>query len=210
MLALAGLAAMRATGARAQAADEPVSSIELIDPRVFRVCADPRNMPFSTQKEEGLENKLAALFAAKLGKSVAYVWYPGATGFVRNTLNAHRCDVIMGFPQGNDLAQTTNPYYRTVYALVFKPDIGLDGVDTLSDPVLKTKRIGIVAGTPPATYMAINGLLSRAKSYPLAVDTRTDSSVGAMVKDIESGEIELGILWGPMAGYYASKANPAL
>src|SRR5262249_37191001 len=141
-LALTGLAAMGPAGARAQAADEPPSSsIELIDPKVFRVCADPRNMPFSTEKEEGFENKLAALFAAKLGKSVAYVWYPGAVGFVRNTLNAHRCDVIMGFPQGGDLAQTTNPYYRTTYALVFKPGNGLDGVDTLSDPVLKTKRI---------------------------------------------------------------------
>jgi quinoprotein dehydrogenase-associated probable ABC transporter substrate-binding protein len=197
--------------ARAQAADEPAApSIELIDPRVFRVCADPRNMPFSTEKEEGFENKLAALFAAKLGKSIAYVWYPGAVGFVRNTLNAHRCDVIMGLPQGNDLAQTTNPYYRTAYTLVFKPGTGLDAVDTLSDPVLKTKRIGIIAGTPPATYMAINGLLPRAKSYPLAIDTRTDSSAEAMIKDIESGEIDLGVLWGPMAGFYARKANPAL
>jgi quinoprotein dehydrogenase-associated probable ABC transporter substrate-binding protein len=167
-------------------------------------------MPFSTEKEEGFENKLAALIASKLGKSVAYVWYPGAVGFVRNTLNAHRCDVIMGFPQGGDLAQTTNPYYRTAYALVFKPGIGLDSINTLSDPVLKTKRIGIVAGTPPATYMAINGLLSRAKSYPLAIDTRTDSSVEAMIKDIESGEIDLGILWGPIAGFYASKEDPKL
>jgi quinoprotein dehydrogenase-associated probable ABC transporter substrate-binding protein len=209
-LAITGLAALGPAEALAQVADEPVSSIELIDPRVFRVCADPRNMPFSTEKEEGFENKLAALFAAKLGKSVAYVWYPGAVGFVRNTLNAHRCDVIMGFPQGGDLAQTTNPYYRTAYALVFKPGIGLDSVDTLNDPVLKTKRIGIVAGTPPATYMAINGLLSRVKSYPLAIDTRTDSSAGAMIEDVQSGEIDLGILWGPMAGFYASKANPKL
>src|SRR5215470_17670254 len=86
MLALTGLAAMGPAGARAQGADEPAaSSIELIDPRVFRVCADPRNMPFSTEKEEGFENKLAALFAAKLGKSIAYAWYPGAAGFVRNT-----------------------------------------------------------------------------------------------------------------------------
>jgi quinoprotein dehydrogenase-associated probable ABC transporter substrate-binding protein len=211
MLALTGLAAMWTAGGRAQSADEPAApSIELIDPRVFRVCADPRNMPFSTEKEEGFENKLAALFAAKLGKSVAYAWYPGAAGFVRNTLNAHRCDVIMGFPQGGELAQATNPYYRTAYALVFKPGVGLDAVNTLSDPVLKTKRIGIVAGTPPATYMALNGLLPRAKSYPLAIDTRTDSSVEAMIKDIESGEIDLGILWGPMAGFYARKANPPL
>jgi quinoprotein dehydrogenase-associated probable ABC transporter substrate-binding protein len=209
-LILTGAAVMPPAKVLAQAADQPASSIELIDPRIFRVCADPRNMPFSTDKEEGFENKLAGLFATKLGKSVANVWYPGAMGFVRNTLNAHRCDVIMGFPQGSDLAQTTNPYYRTAYTLVFKPGVGLDAVDTLSDPVLKTKRIGIVAGTPPATYMAINGLLSRAKSYPLAIDTRADSSVEAMIKDIESGEIDLGIMWGPIAGFYASKASPKL
>src|SRR6266498_108931 len=79
-------------------------SIELIDPKVLRVCADPRNMPFSDQQGEGFENKLAELFAQKLGKSLSYVWYPQATGFVRNTLGAHKCDVIMGFPQGNDIA----------------------------------------------------------------------------------------------------------
>src|SRR6266536_4198219 len=134
-------------------------SIELIDPKVLRVCADPRNMPFSDQQGEGFENKLAELFAQKLGKSLSYVWYPQATGFVRNTLGAHKCDVIMGFPQGNDIVQSTNPYYRTSYALVFKSGNALDGVETLSDPRLKGKHIGIVAGTPPSNYLAAGGLM---------------------------------------------------
>jgi hypothetical protein len=95
-------------------------SIELIDPKVLRVCADPSNMPFSTDKGEGFENKLAELLASKLGKGLSYSWYPQATGFVRNTLAAHKCDVIMGIPQGDDIVQVTNPYYRTAYALVFK------------------------------------------------------------------------------------------
>src|SRR5438034_7585485 len=120
-------------------------SIELIDPKVLRVCADPRNMPFSDQQGEGFENKLAELFAQKLGKSLSYVWYPQATGFVRNTLGAHRCDVIPGFPQGDELVQSTNPYYRTAYALVIRPGAGLDDIDTLSDPRLRERRIGIVA-----------------------------------------------------------------
>ena len=85
------------------------------------ICRSP------TSKGEGFENKLAELFAEKLDKKVAYTWFPQATGFVRNTLGAHRCDVIMGFPQGDDLVQSTNPYYRTAYALVFKPGSGLDG-----------------------------------------------------------------------------------
>src|SRR5207244_3922783 len=123
-------------------------SIELVDPKVLRVCADPRNMPFSDEQGEGFENKLAELFAQKLGKSLAYAWYPQATGFVRNTLGAHKCDVIMGFPQGNDIVQSTNPYYRTSYALVFKSGNGLDGVDTLSDPRVEGKHMGVVASTP--------------------------------------------------------------
>jgi quinoprotein dehydrogenase-associated probable ABC transporter substrate-binding protein len=179
----------------------------LIDPKVFSVCADPHNMPFSTDKGEGFENKLAELFANKLGKGIAYAWYPQATGFVRNTLAAHRCDVVMGAPQGDDMVQVTNPYYRTAYALVFKQGQGLEGVDTLEDTRLKGKRIGIVAGTPPGNNMATNGLMANAKPYPLVVDTRVDSSAEAMMRDLEAGDIDVGVLWGPMAGYYAQQAR---
>jgi quinoprotein dehydrogenase-associated probable ABC transporter substrate-binding protein len=185
-------------------------SIELVDPKVLRVCADPHNLPFSNEKLEGFENKLAELFAKKLDKSIAYTWFPQATGFVRQTLGAHRCDVIMGFPQGDDLVQGTNPYYRTAYALVAKQGTGLDEVTTLEDARLKGKRIGIVAGTPPATNMAVNGLMMNARPYQLMIDTRVDSSAAAMIKDLMSGEIDAGVLWGPMAGYYAKQANPPL
>jgi quinoprotein dehydrogenase-associated probable ABC transporter substrate-binding protein len=191
----------------AQPLERPQSSFELIDPKVLRVCADPHNMPFSTEKREGFENKVAELFAEKLGRGLAYAWYPQATGFVRNTLAAHRCDVIMGAPQGDDLVQVTNPYYRTAYALVFKRGSGLDGVDTLEDPRLKGKHIGIVAGTPPGNNMAVNGLMANAKPYPLVIDTRVDSSAAAMMRDLEAGEIDAGVLWGPMAGYYAQQAG---
>jgi quinoprotein dehydrogenase-associated probable ABC transporter substrate-binding protein len=126
------------------------------------------------------------------------------------TLGAHRCDVIMGFPQGDELVQGTNPYYRTAYALVAKQGSGLDEVATLGDGRLKGKRIGIVAGTPPATNMAANGLMMNARPYPLMIDTRIDSSAAAMVKDLTSGEIDAGVLWGPMAGYYAKQASPPL
>ena len=192
---------------RAQVNEGGDLSIELIDPKVLRVCADPRNMPFSDEKGEGFENKLAELVAQKLGKSLAYTWYPQAPGFVRNTLGAYKCDVIMGYPQGNDIVQSTNPYYRTAYALVFHPASGLDGVDTLADPRLKAKHIGIVAGTPPATLLAANGLMTNAKPYPLVIDTRVDSSAQAMMKDLAAGDIDAGILWGPMAGYYAMNAK---
>lgn len=185
-------------------------SIELVDPKVLRVCADPRNLPFSNEKGEGFENKLAELFAEKLQKKLDYMYFPQATGFVRMTLGAHRCDVIMGFPQGDELVQGTNPYYRTAYALVAKSGSGLDEVNTLDDARLKGKHIGIVAGTPPATNMAANGLMMNAKPYPLMIDTRFDSSAEAMIGDLMSGTIDAGILWGPMAGFYAKRANPPL
>ena len=196
--------------ARAQVNDGGDLSIELVDPKVLRVCADPRNLPFSNEKGEGFENKLAELFAAKLQKKLDYMYFPQASGFVRVTLGSHRCDVIMGFPQGDDAVQGTNPYYRTAYALVAKQGSGLDDVTTLEDERLKSKHIGIVAGTPPATNMAVAGLMANAKPYALMIDTRIDSSAEAMIKDLAKGEIDAGVLWGPLAGYYAKQANPPL
>jgi quinoprotein dehydrogenase-associated probable ABC transporter substrate-binding protein len=184
--------------------------LELIDPKVLRVCADPNNLPFSNDKSEGFENKIAELFAGKLGKTLAYTYYPGATGFVRMTLGSYRCDVVMGFPQGGELAQSTNPYYRTAYALVSKAASALAGVETLEDVRLKDKRLGVVAGTPPASYLVADGLITNSKPYPLVVDTRYDSSAQAMVNDINSGAIDAGVLWGPLAGYYASHATPPM
>lgn len=185
-------------------------SIELVDPNVFRVCADPHNLPFSNEQGAGFENKLAVLFAEKLSKNLSYAWHPQATGFVRNTLSAYRCDVIMGFPQGDDLVQSTNPYYRTAYALIFKAGSDLEGISSLADERLKQKRIGVVAGTPPASYLAANGLLAKMKPYALMIDTRFDSSAEAMVKDLKAGEIDIGVLWGPMAGFFAQQANPSM
>ncbi len=186
------------------------ASAELVDPKALRVCADPRNLPFSDQAGAGFENKIAALFADQLGKTLSYDWFPQVIGFYRNTLNAFRCDVVMGVAEGNDLVQNTNPYYTSVYALVFKPGSGLDGVTTLEDPRLKGKRLGIVAGTPPATVMASDGLMDNAKPYPLAIDTRHNSSSRAMIQDLEHGDIDAGVLWGPMAGYFGKQAEGKL
>jgi quinoprotein dehydrogenase-associated probable ABC transporter substrate-binding protein len=186
------------------------ASVELVDPKVFRVCADPRNLPFSDEKGDGFENKMAVLFAKKLNEPTNYTYFPQVIGFVRNTLNALRCDVVMGTAVGDTTMQTTNPYYRTTYALVFKPGTGLDGIDSLADPRLKDKHIGIVAGTPPATVLTQEGLMALAKPYPLTVDTRATSSPEMMTSDIAEGRIDAGVLWGPMAGYYARQSTPHL
>jgi quinoprotein dehydrogenase-associated probable ABC transporter substrate-binding protein len=185
-------------------------SAELVDPHMFRVCADPHDLPFSNQAGEGFENKLAELFASKLGEPTSYTYYPQVIGFVRNTLNALRCDVVMGDVVGDDLMQTTNPYYRTTYALVFKPGNGLDGIETLADPRLKPKRIGIIAGTPPSEVLVQQGLMALARPYALTVDTRVEVPSQTMVNDIAAGQIDAGVLWGPIAGYYAQRATPRL
>lgn len=186
------------------------SSVELVDPHAFRVCADPRNLPLSDDKGEGFENKIAELLAHKLDEPTNYTFYPQVVGFVRNTLNALRCDVVMGVAVGDTQVQTTNPYYRTTYALVFRPGTGLDGIDSLGDERLKGKHIGIIAGTPPATILARNGLMALAKPYPLTVDTRVDAPTHMMADDVAAGRIDAGVLWGPMAGYYAKRESPNL
>lgn len=182
---------------------------ELVDPDVLRVCADPSNMPFTDENGGGFENKLAELVAAKTGrKSVAYTWFPMVTGFVRKTLRANRCDIIMGYAQGDELVQNTNAYYRSTYVLVFLKGKGLDGVETIEDPKLAGKRIGIVQSTPPASNLAKAGLMKTAKVYPLMVDTRATASMAeTMIKDMQAGDIDAALLWGPMAGYYAKQSG---
>lgn len=183
---------------------------DLVTRQALRVCADPANMPFSNTAGEGFENKIAELIAAKLGVPVEYTWFPQATGFVRMTLGLNRCDVIIGFAQGDELVQNTNHYYRSTYVFVTKADGPLADVTTLSDPVLKDKRIGVIAGTPPATVLAQNGLIGKAKGYSLMVDRRYEAPAEQMIADIASGAIDGGLLWGPIGGYYAKNADVPL
>lgn len=204
---LAAFAMWQIPAARAQDAN---GAIELVDPKVLRVCADPHHLPFSNDKGEGFENKIAALFAKKLGKSLAFTYYPDSTGFVKNTLNAMRCDVVMGVAQGFEMVQTTNPYYRTTYVLVTKKDSDIAGVTSLTDPKLKDKRLGVTAGSAPATYFVLDGLIDKAKSYPLFVDTRFTSPENDMLKDLAAGKIDGAILWGPIGGYLAKNSTTPL
>jgi len=184
--------------------------VDLVNRTALRVCADPANLPFSNDKGEGFENKIAGIVAAELKVPVEYTWFPQATGFIRQTLFAKRCDVVIGYAQGDDLVLNTTPYYRSTYTLVYGRSSGLDGVDDLADPRLKDRRIGVVAGTPPSTVMARFGLIQRAKPYPLMVDRRYDSPGERMIADIRSGDIDAGVLWGPIAGYFAAKGGDKL
>ncbi|MEL6198288.1 MAG: substrate-binding domain-containing protein [Pseudomonadota bacterium] len=184
-----------------------VDTSDLVSKTAFRVCADPANMPFSNEAGDGFENKLAELFAEKLGRPVQYTWFPQATGFVRNTLRVAKCDVVIGYAQGHELVLNTNHYYVSSYVLVTKADGPLAGVDHLGDPLLKDSRLGIIAGSPPATHAAQNGLVAKAKPYPLMVDRRFDDPAQLMIDDIVAGEIDAALAWGPIAGWYAQQAS---
>ncbi len=198
-------------GAQAQTAGLGAAG-ELVDPEVLRVCADPSNMPFTDESGEGFEDKLAKMVATATGRSsVAYTWFPSITGFVRNTLGANRCDIIMGYAQGDELVQNTNAYYRSAYVIVYKQDGDLAGVETLTDARLAGKRIGVVEGTPPSANMAATGLMRKAKVYPLMIDTRVAPSMAeVMIRDMLNGVIDAAVIWGPMAGYYVKRANADL
>jgi quinoprotein dehydrogenase-associated probable ABC transporter substrate-binding protein len=211
---IARLAAVLLSGAIASiaalVAEVHAQRVDLVDRTALRVCSDPANLPFSNDKGEGFENKIAEIVAADLKVPVEYTWFPQAIGFIRQTLFAKRCDVVMGYAQGDELVLNTNHYYRSTYALVLRKGAGLDGVDSLGDPRLRGKRIGVVAGTPPATAMAQLGLIEHAKPYPLMVDRRYESPAERMVEDIQSSDVDAGVLWGPIAGYFAPKAGLAV
>src|SRR5438045_3100657 len=163
-LAFSALAFLAAGPVVAQTSDT-------VDRSERKVCADPSNMPFSDEKKEGFENKIAELMGAELGLKVDYVWFPQIIGFVRNTLRAHLCDLVMGTVAGDEIMQTTNPYYFTTYVMLYRSDKGLD-LEGLHDPRLANLRLGVVAGTPPADLLARYNLMPHTQPYALTVDTR--------------------------------------
>jgi quinoprotein dehydrogenase-associated probable ABC transporter substrate-binding protein len=199
LLLAMGLAALPAGGAAAQTA-------ELVPTDELRVCADPSNLPFSNERGEGFENRIAEIMGRSLGLPVRHVFFPQIQGFVRNTLGARRCDLVMGTVAGDDLMQNTNPYYHTSYVVAFRSS-GEPPPEDLDDPRLKTMRIGVIARTPPVDLLARHGLLTRMRPYPLVVDTRHEAPAAQMLQDLGKGEIDLAMVWGPFAGYAIRKGS---
>jgi quinoprotein dehydrogenase-associated probable ABC transporter substrate-binding protein len=200
---LAALAVCLPHGSSAQTSDLVVRS-------ELRVCADPANMPFSNDKGEGFENKLAELVGKVLKIPVTYTWFPQATGFIRNTLGAKTCDLVMGYAQGDELVLNTNHYYTAAYVLTVRSDSALTSVESLEDSRLQDKSIGVIAGTPPSTNLAIYGLMGKVRPFQLMVDRRFFSPAEDMISQVASGELDAGILWGPIGGYYAKTSKVPL
>lgn len=182
---------------------------ELVDRSQLRVCADPANLPYSSEKKDGYENKIADIIAEELEVPVTYTWFPQAVGFIRQTLDKKRCDVIIGYVATHELVLNSNPYYRTAYVLIHRKG-EFDGFKSLDDPRLRDKKIGVIAGTPPVTVLSINNLLDNIKSFHRMVDRRYYSPAEEMVADIAEGRLDVGLLWGPIGGYFAKKANKDL
>ncbi|WP_178133466.1 substrate-binding domain-containing protein [Vineibacter terrae] len=175
---------------------------ETPDRSALRVCADPSGLPFSNDKGDGFENKVAELLARKLGVPLQYTWYPNSVGFLRNTLRARRCDLVPGIVSGAELVLSTNPYYRSSYVMVTRRADAL-GIDSIGDPRLAALRIGVTAGTPPADLVAQRGLMARVRPYHLQVDTRAEAPGKQMIDDLAAGQLDVAILWGPIGGYFA-------
>lgn len=209
-IVLASLAAVigLSTLSAAIAADAPKA--DLVNRKQLRVCSDPADIPFSNDKAEGFENKIADIIGQELQLPVAYTWFPKATGFIRMTLASKKCDLVIGWGQGDELVLNTNAIYRSTSAIVYKAGTGLDGVLSLADPRLKGKRVGVVQGSPGGNYVAKNGLMGSAHGYQMMVDRRYFNPAEQMMNDIRSGEIDVGVHWGPIAAYWAARGGEKL
>ena len=196
---LVGFAILISSAPAARAAD---GGTEVGQRTVLRVCADPSSPPYSNRAKSGFENKIAEWIAADLGVPLSYYWFPQSTGFVRTTLGARRCDLIVGVSAANELLLNTNPYYSSAFAPVYAADAGHKMV-SLADPKWKELklRIGLIAGTPPTGLLLDNGLMTQVAPYHLVVDTRVDSPSEQIVKDMLAGKLDAAVLWGPLAGY---------
>ena len=178
----------------------------------FRVCADPNNLPYSNQKLEGFENKLAELFARELGQEVIYTWWPQRRGFIRSTLAAGRCDVIMGIPVDVDAVLTTQPYYRSSYTFV-SPKAAHYNITSFDDPQLQSLKIGVhlvgddYANSPPAHLLSAKGIVKNVVGYSIFGNYGEDSPPGKIIKAVADGEVNVAIVWGPIAGYFSQKQS---
>jgi quinoprotein dehydrogenase-associated probable ABC transporter substrate-binding protein len=184
-------------------------------PRTLAVCADPNNLPFSNERLEGFENRLANIVAEDLGLELRYTWMPQRRGFVRNTLRAKRCDVIMGVPTSFELARPTVPYYRSSYVFVYRKDRGLS-LRSLDDPALRRLRIGVhvigddYANVPPVAALAQRHIVRNVVGYSIYGDYAQPNPPARLIDAVVKGEVDVAIAWGPLAGYFAQRDSVAL
>jgi quinoprotein dehydrogenase-associated probable ABC transporter substrate-binding protein len=183
--------------------------------RHLRVCADPNNLPFSNREQEGFENKIAAMIAREMNLDVEYLWWAQRRGFIRNTLKAHECDLVIGVPASFELAQTTSPYYRSTYVFVYRKDRGLN-IRSFDDPQLRKLKIGVqmigddFANTPPAHALTNRHIIENVRGYTVYGDYAQANPPARIVEAVAKGEVDVAIVWGPLAGYFAKRQKVPL
>jgi mxaJ protein len=184
-------------------------------PNKLRVCADPNNLPYSNEKQEGFENKLADLIARDLGREVDYTWWAQRRGFFRLTLKAQQCDVVMGVPVSSERALTTDPYYRSTYVFVTRKDRNFD-IRSINDPRLKQLRVGVqIIGddynnSPPAEALAKRGAVKNVVGYTVYGNYLTPNPTARIVEAVAKGDVDVAIVWGPQAGFFAARQTVPL
>lgn len=193
----------------AQATLDPQAS-GVPDAPVLRVCADPNNMPFSNRAEEGFENRIAEVVAQAMGRRVEYTWWPQRRGFIRNTLRAGKCDVVIGVPTSFELALTTAPYYRSTYVFVY-PTARSFEIRSMNDSILRELRIGVhmvgddYSNTPGAAALGHRGMIENLVGYSIYGDYSKPHPPSRLVEAVAQGEVDVAIAWGPLAGYFAPR-----
>jgi mxaJ protein len=197
------------TTAHAEDADygRPGEGQRVDDGTEFKVCADQDNLPYSNSKFEGFENKIAEVLAKDLGKKLTYQFWYDRMGFLRNTLNARKCDVVMGTTPDNDALRTSKPYYRSGHVFVYRKDKGLKITDWDS-PDLKKSIIGIVGQSPATIPLNDHGLLGNSRPYRMQRDLNLPPSY--LVDDVVKGDIDVAVVWGPIGGYFAKQSKVPL
>jgi mxaJ protein len=185
------------------------------DAAVLRVCADPNNLPFSDQAGRGFENKVVELIARDLGSTVDYTWWAQRRGYVRHTLKADVCDIWSGVVSGAEMMTSTRSYYRSSYVFVTRADRGLH-IASFDDPQLRKLVIGVqmvgsdAMNTPPAHALARRGIVQNVRGYMLYGDYREPHPPSAIIDAVENGDVDVAVVWGPLAGYFAAQASSPL
>jgi len=188
-----------------------LSSCNLVPQRSLTACADPNNLPFSNRAGQGFENRLASMIASDLHAKLDYVWWAQRRGYVRNTLNEAKCDFWPGIASNVEMVATTRPYYRSTYMFVSRHDANLKGL-TLDDPRLKRLKIGVqmvgndASNTPPAHALAERGVIGNVRGYMIYGDYRRPNPPAAVVEAVERGDVDVALVWGPLAGFFAAKS----
>jgi mxaJ protein len=170
----------------------------------FKVCADPENMPFSNNKQEGFEDKIAQVLAQDLGKKLTFTYAYSRQGFFRNTLGANRCDVVIGTTSDADMMRTSKPYYRAGHVFVWRKASNYNITDWTS-PDLRKGFIGVIDHSPATIPMNDNNLIANARPYRIQRDLNLPSSF--MIDDLAKGDIDIAIAWGPIGGYFAKQSK---